>query len=175
MRPDLRSLALLASAALAGCGGEPPEELAGFRLGMTQAELMDDAYGREGFVCRLVASRPKLTFCSGPTELGEVEAMARGDSTVRITLEVGRDAADPGEVIRELVDPFGSPAWRDRPYPPTSDPPEGYHTLWITGDSTRAIALLCRGEALGPPCNARLMRTTPAGIEAKLDSLLNIR
>lgn len=166
---------LLTVFALGACGGEPPEELGGFRLGLSQSELMAQAYDREGFVCRLVASRPKVTFCSGPAELGMVEAMARGDSTVRVTLEIGRDAEDPARAVREFVDPFGDPAWRDRPYPPTSDPPEGYHTLWVSGDSTRAIALLCHGEALGPPCNARLMRTTPAAIEAKRDSLLNIR
>lgn len=166
---------LLAGLALA-CGGEPPEELGGFRLDMTQSEVMELAYDRQGFVCRLVASRPKQTVCSGPSELGRLEAAVLGDSgSVRITVEIARDAEDPAAAVREFVDRFGEPAWRDRPYPPTSDPPEGYHTLWVSGDSTRAIALLCRGEALGPPCNARLTRSSPVAIEAKLDSLLNIR
>lgn len=167
---------LLAALAVGACGGEPPEELGGFRLDMTQAQVMDLAYDRQGFVCRLVASRPKQTVCSGPSELGRLEAAVVGDSgTVRITVEIGRETEDPAAAVRDFVDPFGEPAWRDRPYPPTADPPEGYHTLWLDADSTRAVAMICRGEALGPPCNARLMTTTPAGIRAKLDSLLNIR
>lgn len=173
---SLRRLGLvLVILGLAGCGGEPPEGLGPFRLGMTQSELMDTAYNRAEYVCRLVASRPKVTFCSGPTEHGTVEAMARGDSTVRVTLEVARTADDPAEATRAFAKPFGTPAWRDRPYPPLSDPPEGYHTFWIDRDSTRGIAMTCRGEELGPPCNARLTVMSPAAVRAKLDSLMNIR
>ena len=170
-----RALLGLLVVGLVACGGEPPEELAGFTLTMTQQEVMGEAYSRPEYVCRLVASRPKVTFCSGPTDQGMVEVMVRGDSTARITLEVGRQAEDPAEAVERFARPFGRPAWRDRPYPPTADPPEGYHTFWVDADSTRAIAMICGGEALAPPCNARLMRITPAGVEAKLDSLLNIR
>jgi hypothetical protein len=168
-------MALAVLVTLAGCGGEPPEALQGFRLGMLQTELMAEANSRPGFVCRLVASRPKATFCAGPTDQGRIEAMARGDSTVRITLELAREAEDPARAVRDFTKGFGRPAWRDRPYPPASDPPEGYHTYWVDADSTRGIALLCRGPELEPPCNARLGRTSPAGVQAKLDSLMNIR
>lgn len=166
---------VLVLAVLTGCGGEPPEGLGPFRLGMSQSEFMDTAYNRAEYVCRLVASRPKVTFCSGPTGHGTVEAMARGDSTVRITLEVARSATDPVEATRAFAQPFGKPAWRDRPYPPLSDPPEGYHTFWVDDDSTRGVAMICRGEELEPPCNARLTVTSPTGVQAKLDSLMNIR
>lgn len=166
---------LLAGLAVGACGGEPPEGLGGFRLGMTQSEVMDTAYARPEFVCRLVASRPKVTLCSGPTEQGMVEALVRGDSAVQITLEVAREAEDPAGATRRFARPFGDPAWFDRPYPPTSSPPEGYHTFWLNEDSTRGIAMICRGRDLEPPCNARLTTTSPAGVEAKLDSLLNIR
>lgn len=166
---------LLALVGLGACGGEPPEALGPFRLGMTQSEVMDTAYSRPEFVCRLVASRPKMTLCSGPTEQGRVEALVRGDSAVQVTLEVARHADDPARATRRFARRFGDPAWFDRPYPPTSDPPDGYHTFWLNEDSTRGIAMICRGKELGPPCNARLTTTSPAGVEAKLDSLLNIR
>ena len=159
----------------AACGGEPPEELGGFTLTMSQSEVMDEAYSRPDYVCRLVASRPKVTFCSGPTDQGMLEVTVRGDSARRITLEVARNADDPADATQRFARPFGTPAWRDRPYPPTAVPPEGYHTFWVDRDSTRGLAMICRGEELGPPCNARLMRTSPAGVQAKLDSLLNIR
>ncbi|MFW5947670.1 MAG: hypothetical protein ACOCUW_04180, partial [Gemmatimonadota bacterium] len=135
---------LLGAAALAGCGGEPPEGLAGFRLGMTQPELLAEADARMGFTCRARATRPPQTACAGPAEEGQVEAVVRGDSVVRITLELARDAADPSaaaDAVRRFVRGFGDPAWRDRPYPPPSgprpsDPPEGYHTFWVDVDST---------------------------------------
>ena len=175
--PGRRGLlaALLIGVMGIGCGGEPPEALGGFRIGMSQSEAMDTAYAREGFTCRLLASVPKQTLCSGPTDQGMVEALVRGDSTVRVTLEVARSAEDPVAATRRFARSFGDPAWRDRPYPPTADPPEGYHTLWVDRDTTRSIAMICRGPELAPPCNARLATTSPAGLEARLDSLLGIR
>lgn len=175
VRPERLLAALLVTVFASACGGEPPEGLGGFRIGMSQSEAMDTAYAREGFTCRLLASVPKQTLCSGPTDQGSVEALVRGDTTVRVTLEVARTADDPVAATRRFARPFGDPAWRDRPYPPTAEPPEGYHTLWVNEDSTRSIAMICRGPELGPPCNARLATTTPAGVEARLDSLLGIR
>lgn len=162
---------------LGACGGgEPPEALAGFRLDMSQAQVMAEANRRPGFVCRLQASRPKLTSCAGPTDQGRAEAVVRGDSAdMFITLELARGARDPDRAVRELSDPFGTPAWKDRPFPPLTDPPEAYHTYWVDRDSTRGIALICDGPDLGPPCNARLSTTTPAGVQAKLDTLMGIR
>ncbi len=143
---------------------------------MSQTQVMAEANARPGFTCRLQASRPKLTACAGPTDQGRVEAVVVGDSgRVRITLELAREAEDPARATRDFAKPLGSPAWRDRPYPPLSDPPEGYHTYWVDQDSTRGVSMICRGEELGPPCNARLATITPAGVEAKLDSLMNIR
>lgn len=166
---------LLVGLVVGACGGEPPEGLGGFLLGMTQSEVMEEAYSRDEFVCRLVASRPKLTLCAGPTGEGMLEVLVRGDSAVQITLEVGREAEDPTQATRRFAGPFGDPAWFDRPYPPASQPPESYHTFWLNEDSTRGIAMMCRGKDLEPPCNARLTTTSPARVEAKLDSLLNIR
>ena len=172
------ALAVLAAALTLGAcgGGEPPEQLAGFRLDMSQRQLMAEANSRTGFTCRLTASRPKLTSCAGTTAEGRVEAVVTGDSAdMAITLELARAASEPRRAVREFVEPFGRPAWRDRPFPPLVDPPEAYHTFWVDRDSTRGIALICDGEDLTPPCNARLARITPAGVQAKLDTLMGIR
>ncbi len=171
-------LAVLAAALTLGAcgGGEPPEQLAGFRLDMSQRQLMAEANSRPGFTCRLTASRPKMTSCAGPTAQGRVEAVVVGDSAdVAITLELARAAEDPRRAIREFVDPLGRPAWRDRPFPPLVDPPEAFHTFWVDPDSTRGIALICDDQELTPPCNARLAPITPAGVQAKLDTLMGIR
>lgn len=178
MNAHRRVTTILAAAALflTGCGGEPPETLAGFSLGLTQGELMEAARTRGGFGCRLRATRPKLTLCEGPSEEGVVRVLARGDSVESIALRLAPGAdEEPRRVIRRFVKPFGEPAWRDRPVPPRAVTPEGYHTFWIDGDSARAIALSCAGTDLEPPCTAELTETTPAGVRAKLDTLLGIR
>lgn len=77
--------------------------------------------------------------------------------------------------MRRFVRRFGAPAWRDRPHAMPSDTTPVYHTLWLDRDSTRALAMMCVGERLVPPCVAELARTSPAAVEAKLDTLLRIR
>ena len=159
--------ALLGSAIIlaAGCGGGPPEQMGGFELGLTQEEVLERARERGGFGCRIRSSRPPRTVCEGLGEGGTVIVTVAGDSVVEVALRLdGRPMA-----------PSGAPAWRDRPVPPRVLPPEGYHTLWVDRDSTRALALVCAGERLAPPCVATLRPATPAGIQAQLDTLLGIR
>lgn len=160
---------------LAACGGEPPETLGGFALGITQDEMLEQARARGDFGCRLRASRPPLATCEGPTEEGTVTAVARDGAVVRITLRLewpgeGR----PDRAVRRFADPFGEPAWRDRPLPPRSPTVEAYHTLWLDADSTRSVALECRGPDLAPPCAAELRATSPASVRARRDTLLGI-
>lgn len=161
--------------ALAGCGGEPPETLGGFSLGLTQAEVMAAARDRGGFGCRVRASRPPLTICSGPSEEGEVTAVVQADSVIAIALRLDAAGPEPRRVVERFVRPFGDPAWRDRPLPPQAPVPESYHTLWLDADSVRALAMSCDGPDLAPPCTAELRETTPAGVQATLDELLRIR
>jgi hypothetical protein len=161
--------------ALAGCGGEPPETLGGFELGLTHGQVMEAARARGGFSCRVRASRPPVTICTGPAEEGEVTAVVRDDSVVSIALRLDPAGPDGGRTIRRFVEPFGDPGWRDRPQPPASPTPESFHTLWLDEDSIRALALSCAERELGPPCTAELYETTPAGVQATLDSLLRIR
>lgn len=167
--------ALALAAALAGCGGEPPEELGGFRLGLSQQEVMDMAGARGGFGCRLRASRPKRTLCEGPAEEGTVAVLVEGDSSVRVELRLEAGPEEPRGRVERFVEPFGDPAWIDRPVPPRTVPPEGYHTLWLDRDSLRALALVCAGTGLEPPCTAELTATSPSRVQAKLDTLLGIR
>ena len=172
----LPTILATATLVLAGCGGEPPEELGGFTLGLTQQELLDAARTRGGFGCRLRATRPKQAICNGPAEEGEVQVTARGDSVESIALRLDPGADErPERVIRRFVKPFGEPAWRDRPLPPRAPTPESYHTFWIDADSIRALGMACAGPGLQPPCTAELTETTPAGVQAKLDTLLGIR
>lgn len=169
------ALALVPLIALAGCGGEPPETLGGFSLGLTQAEVMAEARERGGFGCRFRASSPPVTICAGPAEEGEVTAVVRADSVVAIQLRLDPADSEPGRAVQRFVRPFGDPAWRDRPQPPDAPVPDSYHTLWLDADSLRALGLSCAGPDLAPPCTAELRETTPAGVLAALDSLLRIR
>ncbi|NIY12491.1 MAG: hypothetical protein GWN02_31330 [Gemmatimonadetes bacterium] len=142
---------------------------------MSQSEVMAESGRRVGFTCRLLASRPKRTYCGGPTAEGQIEVLVQGDSTVQVSLRKSPSDGDPRRAMRRYARPFGEPAWRDRPYPPQSDPPASYHTLWVDEDSTRSVALICQDEELGPPCTVRLATASPARILAKLDTLLGIR
>lgn len=160
--------------ALGGCGGEPPETLGGFGLDLTQQEVMDAAAARGGFNCRLRATYPAEAVCEGPAEEGVVTIHVRGDSVVRVALRLEPADEEPGGHVGRFVDPFGDPAWRDRPHPPRSSPPEGYHTQWLDRDSVRGLALVCAGPGLQPPCAAELAETSPAGVRARLDTLLGI-
>lgn len=174
---------MLAVLLLAGCGGEPPSELAGFELGRTQGEVLEEAERRGGFDCRLRGTRPRVAICEGPAEEGWIGVTVRNDSVARLVLRLSgsegadepRSDDDARRAVRRFVRGFGEPAWRDRPVPPRSDPPEGYHTLWLPEDSSRALALVCAAEELGPPCTATLTPSSPAAVEAKLDTLLGIR
>lgn len=158
-----------------GCGGEPPERLGGFGLGDTQQEVLAVAGDRVGFECRLRGTSPSVAVCEGPAEEGVVSVLVRDDSLVRVNLllDPGEDE-DPERFMRRFVSSFGDPAWRDRPQAPGSLPPERYHTLWLDEDSIRALALLCAGPELEPPCTAELAETSPMGVNAKLDTLLGI-
>jgi hypothetical protein len=158
-----------------GCEGSPPETLGGFGLGLTQSELMEEARLRGGWGCRLRASRPPLTICEGPVEEGTVTVTIEGDSARSVRLRMAPDPDDdPGRAVRRWAGDFGTPLWRDRPYPPRSDPPTGYHTYWANEDSTRSLALVCAGREMAPPCTAELERASPVRVRATLDSLLGI-
>lgn len=167
--------AALAVVILGACGGEPPEGLGGFDLELTQSQVMEEAGGRDGFTCRLRATRPKVTICGGPTAEGPVEVWVQGDSTARITLRKEGTGEEGRRAVRGMAGDFGEPAWRDRPYPPQSQPPESYHTLWVDEDTTRSVALICRGTGLEPPCSVELKPTSPTQLLAQLDTLLGIR
>ncbi len=142
---------------------------------MSQAEVMDEAQRRGGFTCRLTGTRPSEATCTGPSAEGEVGILVRGDAALLITLRNDLPADHPARAMRRFVRGFGRPAWRDRPWPPRPAPAEGYHTLWLDHDSTRAAAVTCRGPRLQPPCSVTLYRTTPARVQARLDTLLGIR
>lgn len=161
--------------AAAGCGGDPPRSLAGFSLGMSQERVMDAVRARGGFTCNVRGTRPPMTSCEGPSEDGPVRVVVRQDTAVEIALLMDPDVRNPRRAMRRYVRPFGPPAWRERPYPSRAAAVEGYHTLWLDRDTTRAIALVCAGRDLVPPCTVELTRTSPARILAVLDSLLDAR
>lgn len=172
VRPLLLALTI---AALTACGGEPPETLGGFALGQTQQEVLSLARERGGYQCHVRATRPARAVCEGPAEAGRVTVEVVGDEVVGLLLRLEPDDEAPADAVGRFVRPFGNAAWRDRPVPPRASPPEGYHTLWLDPDSSRSLALVCAGRGLGPPCTAELRQTSPAGVEARLDSLLGIR
>lgn len=163
---------------LVACGGEPPESLAGFRLGMTQGEVTRAAGEIGGFTCRFRGTRPPVMVCAGETAEGPVRIVAVEDATRSITLTLDPSGRDPQRTLRRFVRGFGDPAWRERPVNAPAgrgqDRGEAYHTFWVNDDSTRAIAAVCAGAGLLPPCDLELTATSPAGVVAKLDSLLGI-
>ncbi len=174
-RPLAIVLSMLLMAPVAACGGAPPEGLGGFELGMSQAQVMERSQRRGGFTCTLIGTRPKVTSCAGPTEGGPIEVLVRGDSAVRIILRKDVPDKHPARSMRRFARGFGKPAWSDRPWPLRPRPTERFNTVWLDRDTTRAIALTCRGRRLEPPCTAELNATTPARLQARLDSLLGIR
>jgi hypothetical protein len=160
---------------VAGCGGSPPTQLVGLRLGMSQEALMTEVRERGGFTCRLTGSRPRLTTCEGPTPDGHVRVVVRDDEVIWIQLRMDPTGPRPERTVRRLVRRLDDPAWRERPHfmPPDSAP--AYHTLWVDRDSTRFLSLLCADRRLAPPCYAELARTSPVAVEAKLDTLMGIQ
>lgn len=161
--------------ALIGCGGEPPAELAGFALGLSQADAADVARSYGTFTCRYRGVRPPAMTCEGTTPEGAVRVFVEDDVTRSIRLGLEPAGADPRRAMQRFVDGFGDPAWRERPVPPRARTVEGYHTMWVSEDSTRALATVCAGTELEPPCVAELTTTSPAGVAAKLDTLLGLR
>lgn len=161
-------------AGLAACGGSPPEELGGFALGMSQAQVVEAARAAGSFTCRMRGTRPRITTCEGPTPEGTVRVLVRDDVARVITLRRDPEGRDPQRQMRRSVRGFGDAAWRERPYPGRERPVEGYQTLWLNEDSTRALATVCAGTGLRPPCVLELATTSPAGVLAKLDTLLGI-
>jgi hypothetical protein len=165
----------LASVALglAACSDPPGRDLAGFRLGMPQDDVMEIVRGHGTFTCQLRGTIPRLTTCEGTTTDGPVQVIIRNGETVSISLVLDPGGRRPQRAIRRFVRKLGDPAWQERPFPPL-DPDHGYHTLWMNRDSTRALALVCSGRRLEPPCTAELSRSEPAMVQARLDTLLGI-
>lgn len=161
--------------ALAGCGGSPPDNLDGFRLGMSQEQVMAEARSRGDFTCRLQGTRPRLMTCDGPTPEGQLRIVVHDDATTYLGIRMEPSGSRPERTMRRFVRRFGDPAWRERPHPMPFDSAEAFHTLWLDRDTTRALAMMCEGVGLVPPCYAELARTSPAAVEAKLDTLLRIR
>jgi hypothetical protein len=165
-------VALGVALVMAGCGGSPPRELAGFALGESQEEVLARARPG-GFTCHLRGTVPRVTACDGDTDEGHARVVVRNDATVFISLDLDPGGRNPQRVMRRYVRRFGTPAWTERPYPPAEA--DRFHTLWLDRDSTRALAMICSGRGLAPPCTAELTRTTPRQVQTRLDSILNIR
>lgn len=168
-------LGLLLAATLAGCRGSPPNALAGFRLGMTQEQVLQEGRRHGDFTCNIRGTVPRLMTCHGPTTHGALRVSVRDDVTTYLGVYMDAEGARPERVTRRFVRRFGTPAWKERPHPMPFDSIDGYHTFWLARDSTRALGMTCVGKGLVPPCFAELTRTSPAAVEAKLDSLLRIR
>lgn len=173
-RPLLLSLTVL-GLALPACGGSPPRELGGFGLHMSQEQVVVESRGRGASSCTLTGTRPRLTVCEGFEPGEQYRVVVLDDTTTSIRLRMAPDGRRPERELRRFARTFGDPAWRERPAPMPGESARGYHTLWLDRDSSRALALTCRDRRLVPPCYAELTRTSPAAIEATLDSLLNIR
>jgi hypothetical protein len=169
------SLFAVMAAAMAGCGGGPPRELAGFSLGMSREQVMAEARRTGGFTCHIRGTRPRLTTCEGQTPDGTVQVTVRDDTTEAVALVRDPSGRNPQRQMQRFVKGFGDPAWRDRPFPTRSDPSQGLHTLWLSADSTRSMALVCAGRRLEPPCTAELAVTSPAQVHAFLDDLMGIQ
>lgn len=159
---------------LTACGRGPPQAVAGFALGMTQDEVMALARDRGGFTCHIRGTRPPMAVCEGSTMEGPVTVVVRDNALVRVTLQRIPAQRRPQREMQRFVRRFGEPAWRERPYPSRFEPLEGYHTAWLSRDTTRSLTLVCAGRQLEPPCRVELASTTPAAVEAMLDALLGI-
>jgi hypothetical protein len=170
-------LALLAvmAAPMTGCGGGPPRDLAGFSLGMSQEQVLAEARRTGGFTCHVRGTRPRLTTCEGQTLDGTVQVTVRDDTTVAVALARDPAGRNPQRQMWRFVKGFGDPAWRDRPFPNRAEPTQGFHTLWLSADSTRSMALVCAQRRLQPPCAAELAVTSPARVHASLDHLMGIQ
>jgi hypothetical protein len=169
------SLIAIMGAPVAGCGGGPPRELAGFGLGSSQEQVMAEARRTGGFTCHVRGTRPRLTTCEGQTADGLVKVTVRDDTTVAVVLVRDPVGRNPPRQMRRFVKGFGDPAWRDRPFPNRADPIQGFHTLWLSADSSRSMALVCAERRLQPPCTAELAVTSPARVLAALDDLMGIQ
>lgn len=171
----LAALAPWLALALAGCSGSPPRELGGFGLGMSQEQVVEESRRRGGSTCQLTGTRPRLTVCQGFQPGDRYRVTVVDDATASIHLRMDPGGRRPQREVRRFVRRFGTPVWRERPTPPAIESAGGYHTYWIDRDSTRSLALVCADRGLVPPCSAELARTSPAAVEAKLDTLLGIR
>lgn len=160
--------------ALAACGGGPPEDLAGFAPGMSQEQVVETARAAGSFTCRLQGTQPRITTCEGPTPEGTVRVFVRDGVARSVTLVRDPGGSNPRRAMRRFVRRFGDAAWRERPFPRRGAPVQGYHTIWLNQDSTRALAAVCAGTEFRPPCVLELATTSPAGVLAKLDTLLGI-
>lgn len=162
-------LALPLALGAAACGGETPEELAGFRLGTSQSEVLAATRAAEDrFRCTLRGGLPRETRCEGPTQRGRVELLVRNDTLARIRL--WPDGATDRRGVRRLVRSYGAPVWRDRRAP--ADGGLGYSTLWTPPDSSRALELMCAGAEPTPPCRLELRLAGRTAIRMRRDSLL---
>jgi hypothetical protein len=168
-------LALLLAATVAACRGSPPNGLAGFRLGMTQEQVLAEGRRQGDFTCNIRGTVPRLMTCHGPTAQGQMRVSVHDDVTTYLGVYMDVDEPRPERVTRRFVRRFGTPVWRERPHRMPFDSIEAFHTFWLARDSTRGLGMTCVGVGLEPPCFAELTRTTPAAVEAKLDSLLQIR
>jgi hypothetical protein len=160
---------------LAGCGRSPPSELGGFGLRMSQEQVVAESRARTGSTCHLTGTRPRLTVCQGFDPGGDFRVVVLDDAITSIRIRLEPEGRRPQRAVRRFVKKFGDPVWRERPYHSPLDPAAGYHTLWLSRDSTRSLALICADRGLAPPCFAELTRTSPTAVEAKLDTLLGIR
>jgi hypothetical protein len=142
---------------------------------MSQEQVVLETRRRGDSACHLSGTRPRVAVCEGRRSGEQFRVVVLDDAATSIRAPVPAHGRRPQRDVRRFVRRFGEPAWRDRPYHPASEPAPGYHTLWLDRDSTRSLAMICAARALGPPCSAELARTSPAAVEAKLDSILNIR
>lgn len=168
-------LAASLAPALVGCRPSPPTHLGGFRLDMSQQDVVDESRRRPESACHLAGTRPRVAVCEGTRPGHEFRVVVVGDTTAYIRVRMQPEGPRPERGMRRFVSRFGEPAWRERPHTAPFEPRAGYHTLWLNRDSTRSLAMICAAAGLGPPCSAELARTSPAAVEAKLDTLLGIR
>jgi hypothetical protein len=161
--------------AVAACGGAPPPALGGFRLDMSQEQVVAEARrGGEG-QCNLKGTRPRIATCEGIRAGAAFRVVVVDDTTAYIRVGMHAVGRGPAREMRRLTRRLGDPVWKERPYQAPLLPSTGFHTLWLNRDSTRSLALICEGRGLTPPCSAELARTSPPEVESRLDALLGIR